>query len=548
MNLYELISSYDNLTVLKVINLDEWHNHPIYNRGIWLKKELSSVYKPVYDNNERIILTLSTGNDVELIKHLDRLLRTEVDISECFVVLATNEKFDSEPESFTVEYYDAPINEKKETTNMSYDYNGWEPTKIDVDELNEIDKYMLKNSKTFCIYPWMHLHAYPTGEVYPCCSADMNHPLGSVRENTMEEVWNSPKMKELRVNMLRGKESSVCTRCYEQEASGFFSGRRSANKHHGHHIGKLEETHADGQLDKFELSYWDVRFSNLCNLSCRSCGHIFSSSWYKDQVALAGPGWGADNSALQIAGRNKTDMFEQLMEHIDYCEQIYFAGGEPLMMEEHYKILDELERREMFHVRLIYNTNFTQTKLKDRDVFSYWKKFDSVSVGASLDAMGPRAEYIRKGTKWDVIESNRRKMMEVCPDVDFYISATLSIMNAIHIVDFHRDWVEKGLIQPQDFNINILQDPPHYRIDIAPEEYKQLIRFAYKDHLYWLKDYDKLNRASTGFRSALKFLDATDNSHLVETFWEKTLQLDEIRNECIYDYIPELENLYVPTK
>ena len=74
--------------------------------------------------------------------------------------------------------------------------------------------------------------------------------------------------------------------------------------------------------------------------------------------------------------------------HIDYVEQIYFAGGEPLIMDEHYRILEELERRGMFDVRLVYNTNFTQVRLKDRYVFDFWKKFKNVSVGASLDAMG----------------------------------------------------------------------------------------------------------------------------------------------------------------
>ena len=127
------------------------------------------------------------------------------------------------------------------------------------------------------------------------------------------------------------------------------------------------------------------------------------------------------------------------------------------MMEEHYNILDELERRGRFDVRLIYNTNFTQTKLKDRVVFDYWRKFDSVAVGASLDAMGARAEYIRKGTVWDVVERNRAQMMSICPRVDFYISPTLSIMNALHIPDFHKAWVKKGYIKPQDLNINILQ-------------------------------------------------------------------------------------------
>jgi organic radical activating enzyme len=74
---------------------------------------------------------------------------------------------------------------------------------------------------------------------------------------------------------------------------------------------------------------------------------------------LAGGDWKDRNKALNYAGRTETDMWEQLAPHLDYVEQIYFAGGEPLMMAEHYNILDELERRGRFDVRLIYNTNFT---------------------------------------------------------------------------------------------------------------------------------------------------------------------------------------------
>ena len=195
-------------------------------------------------------------------------------------------------------------------------------------------------------------------------------------------------------------------------------------------------------------------------------------------------------------------------------------------------------------MRLIYNTNFTQTKLKDRYVFDYWRKFESVAVGASLDAMGPRAEYIRKGTDWAVVEDNRRRMMETCPNVDFYISPTLSIMNAWHLPDFHRDWVEKGLIKPQDLNVNILQDPAHYRIDIAPMQYKQRLRVKFEEHLEWLRPLDPLNRATVGFESAINFMMSTDNSSLLPRFWEKTHTLDAIRNENLLVIIPELEALH----
>jgi hypothetical protein len=176
-------------------------------------------------------------------------------------------------------------------------------------------------------------------------------------------------------------------------------------------------------------------------------------------------------------------------------------------------------------------------------VFDYWKKFDNVAVGASLDALGPRAEYIRKGTNWDQVERNRRQMMETCSNVDFYISPTLSIMNAWHLPDFHREWVDLGLIQPQDLNVNILQDPAYLRIDMATPLYKQQLWDKYSAHLTWLRDQDSLQRATVGFESAINFMMSTDNSHLLTKFWNKTRELDAIRNEDILAAIPELQVL-----
>ena len=404
-------------------------------------------------------------------------------------------------------------------------------------ELTEREQFLLTESKTFCIYPWIHLHAYPTGEAYPCCHAEMAvGQVGNCRNNTLEEIWTDVPMQQLREDMLSETPNTTCGRCYEQEANGFFSGRKSANKHHGHQIKKLD-------ANPFEMTYWDIRFSNLCNLKCRSCGHIFSSQWYQDQAKLAGGDWKDRNTVLNYAGRTETDMWEQLEPHLGYVEQIYFAGGEPLLMEEHYRILEELVRRKRFDVRLIYNTNFTHTELKGRSVFEYWKQFDSVAVGASLDDSGARGEYIRKGTDWAVVEQNRRDMLRICPKVDFYISPTLSIMNAWHLPDFHRDWVERGLIRAQDLNVNILQDPAHYRIDIAPADYKESLTAKFRNHILWLQEQDPLGRATQGFESAIKFLRSTDNTHLIDTFWRKIHELDNIRKENMLTVIPELAAL-----
>lgn len=531
----------------------------------WLRNQLQDLRKDRFENNERIVIFHQHDYYVEhsevglILKNLQILLN-EQDISSCFVQLhSTNVNIESELALVQVNSSDIncmefqPINGSYNrividkypySRQEQYQYGSANPIKISLNSLESVPRYLLSESKTFCMYPWIHLHAWPTGQAFPCCHAESPAgQLGNTRKQSLLEIWNSPKQRQLRSDMLNETTNAACVRCYEQEKSGFFSGRQSANKHHGHHIDRIKNTKENGYLEQFEMTYWDIRFSNLCNLKCRSCGHTFSSQWYQDQAKLAGPDWKLNNTVLNYAGRTETDMWTQLEPHLDYVEQIYFAGGEPLLMEEHYQILDELVRRKRFDVRLIYNTNFTHTDLKGRSVFEYWKQFDSVAVGASLDGQGPYGEYIRKGTDWTVVEQNRRDMLRVCPEVDFYISPTLSIMNVWHLPDFHRDWVAKGLIRAQDLNVNILQDPPYYRIDIAPAAYKGALMARYREHIEWLHGQDPLQRATQGFESAITFMTATDNTPLIDTFWRKTHELDAIRKENILDVIPELKAL-----
>lgn len=545
MTLEQLISSLKvNHDLVGIIDLHEFEKYPVYERRQQINKKLKNIYCNTYQNNQRLVIVVRPDQDSQTVNLLEETQRqlNNVDISNFFVIFLIPEasqleavfeniknNVSTDPVPVTVLAY--------QTDSEVYNYNSTTPVKIKLDNLQDREKYLLTESATFCMYPWIHIHAYPTGEAYPCCHAEMGvGQIGNCKTQTLEQIWTGPAMQKLRADMLSDTPNPACNRCYEQEASGFFSGRRSANKHHGHHITKLKD-------NPFELIYWDIRFSNLCNLSCRSCGHIFSSSWYADQAALAGPEWKAKNTAFNYAGRTETDIWEQLIPHLDYVEQIYFAGGEPLMMEEHYRILDELERRGRFDVRLIYNTNFTHVKLKNRTVFDYWKRFDSVSVGASLDAMGARAEYIRNGTDWSTVEQNRQRMMEICPNVDFYISPTMSILNADHLPEFHKNWTQRGLIKAQDLNVNILQDPAYYRIDAATPTYKRQLQDKFEQHLEWLRPQDSLGRATRGFESAIKFMNATDNTDLLPRFWERTQQLDQLRKQNVFQVLPELQEL-----
>jgi MoaA/NifB/PqqE/SkfB family radical SAM enzyme len=431
-------------------------------------------------------------------------------------------------------------NKQKEDYYKDHDYTDNQPIYVDNDKLRPDQKYKLTQSKHFCIIPWIHMHAFPTGQAYPCCLSDSNHPIGNLHTNTIREVWNSPAYKEVRSNMMNEKVCKECTKCYEQEQHGFVSMRNASNKSFGHHIDLIDQTKVDGTFEDFKLRYYDIRFTNLCNMSCRTCGSWFSSSWYQEETDLFGK---RNHPQFMYAGKDKDDMWNQMQEHIPYLEQVYFAGGEPLIMEEHYNVLKELVRREMFDVRLIYNTNFSRLNLKDENVLEYWKLFKDVSIGASLDAMGPRAEYIRKGTKWDQIVRNRELMIEITPKTDFYVSSTVSLYNALHVMDFHHDWVERGLIKAQDWNINILQGPDRDRIDVLPQYYKDQVKAKIEEHIEWLKPQDTLKRAIIGYEAILKFMFDSNHSDKLKEFFIVNDKTDAYRQETFTDIFPEFGDL-----
>ena len=435
----------------------------------------------------------------------------------------------------------------KEFYNKGYDYNARAPYFIERSELTEEEFCKLTESETFCMLPWIHMHAFPDGRVYPCCLADYWHPVGDLRKNTMKEVWNQAPYKKIRQNMLANKPCKECSKCYEQERHGAFSMRNDSNRNYGHLIKEINNTKEDGTHEEFKIRYWDVRFSNLCNFRCRSCGPIFSSNWYNDHVKLYNrvpDVLGRDMARVEYAAGDEDGMLEQMEEHIPFLEQVYFAGGEPLIMKEHYYLLEKLIDAGKTDIRLQYNTNFSELAFKDKHVFEYWKHFKNVSVGASLDGMGAQAELIRKGTDWSQTVVNRERMMKEPPHVDFYVSSTVSSMNVLHVLDFHKEWTRLGLIKAKDWNINICQSPEWYRVDIFPTEFKeQVIYPAYEEHIAWLEPQDNLRRATTGYQSLLSLMRGTDASELWPRFREETAKLDGVRNEDFWTIFPEFASL-----
>jgi len=69
-----------------------------------------------------------------------------------------------------------------------------------------------------CHYLWRGpLYVRYDGDVHPCCQSYMKDgkPIGNIREQSLEEIWNSGPIREMRRMhaMGRGHEVDVCSRC-----------------------------------------------------------------------------------------------------------------------------------------------------------------------------------------------------------------------------------------------------------------------------------------------------------------------------------------------
>jgi len=397
----------------------------------------------------------------------------------------------------------------------------------------------LTPDQVFCLLPWTHLHIPTDGSFRPCC-AWSGPALGDVGSATIEDLWNSPGMRSLRTDMMTGRPVAGCRRCYEEERSGFGSMRQKYGINLSRHRGRQRLTAPDGTLPQLPVPFLDIRLSNICNLRCRICDVKASSAWAADARALGLP---IEGGPMQRPYGDWDRLWRQLQPLLENgVEEIRFAGGEPLIMEEHYRILDFLIARGLTDMRLTYHTNFSHLRFQGRDVIDLWSRFRDVKVAASLDGSGRRGEYMRKGLSWCTVVANREEMLRRCPDVSFTILATINIFNALHLPDFHREWVKKRYVERNAFVINLLADPQIYSMQVLPPALKQRVLEAYRRHQESFLDADEM--AARDFAAAARFMAAEDRSELLPKFVAMTRRLDALRGEDCREVFPELAALF----
>jgi organic radical activating enzyme len=414
---------------------------------------------------------------------------------------------------------------------------------------SESDKSLIKQkvaaSDTFCTMPWIHLHTTPEGVAAPCCIAEScsNHVgMGNAKTQRLMDLVNSPKMRQLRLDMLDGKKNTECQKCYQHEDAGIESYRQSVNTVYPNSYDDVYENTnlEDGSLDKFNMRYYDIRFSNICNFKCRTCGQEYSSQWEQENLR------NNVSYALEFPKNSNKEFLQDVLDQIPNMEVAYFAGGEPLITEEHYILIEDMIRQNRTDIVLRYNTNLSNLKFKNKDLIGLWKHFTKpVEVYASVDHVKERAEYIRHGTDWGVVENNCWAIRKE-PNVRLQFNTVLSAFNYLTIDKFYGYLIDIGLYSNRDglYTLYNMSHPEFLSVHVLPEEYKQLGK-------------ESVDRAISQMES-LNFnhskIDQLRNTHVwstSENYWEEKKELfkneitriDLIRGEDFRKTFPELAPL-----
>jgi hypothetical protein len=236
-------------------------------------------------------------------------------------------------------------------------------------------------------------------------------------------------------------------------------------------------------------------------------------------------------------------------------QQLYFAGGESTIIEEHYELLEECVRRgHAKNIELRYNSNGIE--LPDR-LFSLWEKFRRVRFHFSIDSIQEMNSYIRYPASWTTIEKHLRLLDNTPDHVEVTIACAVQMLNMYYIPDFIRWKLEQNFKKINSWplgagliNYHFVYHPAHLNVKVFPKEFKRKIRCKYEGFYAWLlknyrNDADFVN-SDYGIKrleGMLKFMESEDWSNRLPQFREYITKMDAIRGTSFATVFPEMSEL-----
>ena len=418
---------------------------------------------------------------------------------------------------------------------------------------------MINLSKTFCMHPFTGLATREDGAIQVCCRS---HPIGNIQDNTLEEIWNNDNMKRIRQQVLHGERPKECAPCFNLEDQGVESLRQR------HIAGVIPESritlypHAMNGMDSnfnmpFKFPTMEIKLNNLCNLKCRMCHPMDSTSWndWKEVEEF----YVKENNFMVQAIQdlnlmrkpyldkfdddpNWWDSFEKLL---PYFRRVEFAGGEPLMDPQHYKILDMLKPYGK-DIEIKYATNATTLGIsKGRTIHDYWPHFRSVAVNVSIDGIYNVYDYIRGNGDFAQVEQNIKEIQTISNVSRIVGAVAVQVSNVLILDKMIEHFLDKlGIV----FYTNMVQYPNVLSAQVLPADLKDLAikrlqeaKLKVPTYKYVKENPILLGITLNQIDGIINFINAKDEHSKWSDTIEFNRRLDATRGQNFLDVTPEFK-------
>ena len=365
-------------------------------------------------------------------------------------------------------------------------------------------------SDTWCPLPWMHQFITTKG-VKTCCESLYEEPC------TPGNFADSAAVKDIKNSILQGKEHAHCENCFKLERQGFTSIRQESIRNWpNYNSSNLPQS----------IEYYELRYNNLCNFSCKMCSPDFSSSIGRLVE---------HNPDLQTFYYNDTKkqnsydlIFNDIEKNLSTVKRINFAGGEPLLNKDNLKILEKLLE--------LGNTDCEICIITNASVINpYWldkiKHFKRTHWTISLDGIHKTAEYIRVGTEWAVVDKNIDTILSLGNSVAF--NTTLSAYSVLDLFNTVRFFVEKKqrIRTRLELWFGLCQWPTYLRPSLLKDQYAQKAKQELENSIKLLSTIvSNPSRSINELQNVLDNIQTLDDKESYQKFVEFTNKMDTVHN------------------
>lgn len=307
----------------------------------------------------------------------------------------------------------------------------------------ELDKFLTNytpfDNPAFCVLPFYGIE-YPSET---CCC-----------------IMKPADVSQVKQQMLNGTRPDACSTCWKLEDAGLLSDRIIKNSTLDYYSNRdLTLLYEDAKTNNATTISYKIDTSSVCNSTCVTCNGRFSSLWRQLEKV---------NGAKVQAG-----FFEisnsKAAELIDFstAKAINFRGGEPLLSETNFFILEKLIEYNNTQCFISFTTN--GSIIPNAKQLEILTKFAHVDFDLSIDGVGPVFEYLRYPLKWSSI----LQIVDWCKEHNFSVSASYTISNLN--VMYHAqtiNWFNSNNIR---YINNLVTQPAHFSVTALPEVVKTAV-------------------------------------------------------------------------